>query len=351
MKKQLIFVALLFCSISYGQQCTSGDCSDGFGVYSYSDGEIYTGEWRDDKRDGQGALTYGSKTEFAGDIYTGDWRDDKRDGQGTFTYGSKTEFAGDIYTGEWRNDKRHGQGTYTYASGEQYIGDFENGKSHGQGTYTFASGSQYVGDFEDGKIQGQGTFSWPDGDYYKGEFKDDQRHGQGTLYFEGKVYIGEFKNNLYDGQGTLTYREGIKYFGAFKNGEIHGQGAFIDADGNVDIGEWSIGKSIKLNDKDYPIELVEEDKNGFLSISKEKPEITLFDLDNFKYFDLLLDDVILDVTIYPRACLSDFDINDNQLQTLIKAQKFVNRNVSSKSILNSEGKKLKSITIVAHILM
>ena len=53
--------------------------------------------------------------------------------------------SGDTYVGEWRDDKRNGQGTFTWADGEKYVGEFKNGKSYGQGTYTYANGVEERG--------------------------------------------------------------------------------------------------------------------------------------------------------------------------------------------------------------
>ena len=41
------------------------------------------------------------------------------------------------YVGEWKGDKKHGQGTYTWPSGSSYVGEWKDGKKHGQGTYTY----------------------------------------------------------------------------------------------------------------------------------------------------------------------------------------------------------------------
>ena len=42
--------------------------------------------------------------------YLGYWAEDTRNGYGTYTY-----INGDTYEGEWSNNLRHGQGTYTFA--------------------------------------------------------------------------------------------------------------------------------------------------------------------------------------------------------------------------------------------
>ena len=60
---------------------------------------------------------------------------------------------GDKYVGEFRDDKRSGQGTYTFADGEKYVGEFRDGTRSGQGTYTFADGRKEEGIWNDGKFQ------------------------------------------------------------------------------------------------------------------------------------------------------------------------------------------------------
>ena len=45
------------------------------------------------------------------------------------------------YEGEWKNNKRDGTGVMTYASGDRYQGEFKDGIKHGQGVYVFANGS------------------------------------------------------------------------------------------------------------------------------------------------------------------------------------------------------------------
>ena len=45
--------------------------------------------------------------------------------------GLHTSSNGDIYKGYWRLDKRHGRGKVTLANGMQYEGDWVDDKAHG----------------------------------------------------------------------------------------------------------------------------------------------------------------------------------------------------------------------------
>ena len=85
---------------------------------------------------------------------------------------------GNRYAGEFKNNKKHGQGTYTVTNGDQYSGEFKDGTFNGQGTYSFANGSRYTGDFKDGKRSGQGAFTRTDGGVVVGEWRDDLAQGR-----------------------------------------------------------------------------------------------------------------------------------------------------------------------------
>ena len=164
-------------------------------------------------------------------------------------FGTYTDSNGDKYEGMWKNDLINGLGTYTWASGDQYIGNHVNGKGNGQGTFIWVSGDKYVGDVKDDLLNGQGTYTWPNGDKYVGTFKNDKRTGQATFIwgpgeFAGHVYVGEFKDNEMNGQGAYTWETGEKYVGMWKNGNQHGQGTYTDENGNSTNGIWEEGKFV-----------------------------------------------------------------------------------------------------------
>ena len=87
-------------------------------------------------------------------------------GEITFNDGGK-------YVGQWKANKRNGQGTTTWPDGENYAGEYRDDKRNGQGTYTYADGDKYVGDFLNGDFNGQGTLTSADGTVETGIWKDD----------------------------------------------------------------------------------------------------------------------------------------------------------------------------------
>ena len=66
--------------------------------------------------------------------------------------GTRSEANGNVYIGEFRENKFDGQGTLTYANKSQYVGEFRDGKFSGQGTFTHSNGSQDIGEFRDGQF-------------------------------------------------------------------------------------------------------------------------------------------------------------------------------------------------------
>ena len=120
-----------------------------------------------------------------GDKYVGEFKDDKRTGQGTYTWAD-----GDKYVGEYKDDKRTGQGTYTYASGDKYVGEYKDDKNHGQGTYTFADGSKWIGAWENDNLNGYAITYYANGSInQEGIFKDDK-----FLYAQKKSKIDKHKD-------------------------------------------------------------------------------------------------------------------------------------------------------------
>ena len=191
---------------------------------------------------------------------------------GTFTFTNGNE-----YVGEWKDDKRHGYGTFRFADGDQHVGEYKDGKPNGQGAYTWADGDKYVGEYKDGKPNGQGAYTWADGDKYVGEYKDG-KPWEGIEYSaSGKVQetysngepcrgceptarqlalVREIDPSLITAAlppcptsgyfdncfGTYTYDDGNEYVGEYKDDKRHGHGTYIfgpgEFEGDKYVGEW-----------------------------------------------------------------------------------------------------------------
>ena len=203
------------------------------GTYTSENGAEYVGEFINGDFNGHGTMTW-----LDGENYIGEWRDDKRNGQGTYSYAN-----GNKYVGEFKDNKRNGQGTYTWANGDKYVVEYKDSKRNGQGTLTFADGENYVGEFKNGDYNGQGTYTYANGNKYVGGYKDDKPNGQGTFTFaNGENYAGNFINGDFNGQGTYTYANGNKYVGEFKNDKRNGQGTYTYVSGTIEEGIWKDGE-------------------------------------------------------------------------------------------------------------
>ena len=132
-------------------------------------------------------------------------------GKGTMTWSNGLE-----YVGQFKEGEKDGQGTLTAPNGGKYVGQFKKGSFNGQGTRIGADGSKLVGQWKDNDIV-QGTWLLPNGIKYVGQFKDLKPDGQGTITGLGGKYVGQFKEGKMNGQGTMIWPNGLKYVGQWEN--------------------------------------------------------------------------------------------------------------------------------------
>ncbi len=138
-----------------------------------------------------------------------------QNGIGTFTYSD-----GSVYTGNWKNGKQHGTGTFEQG-GAKYVGDFVNNMFEGKGTLTKFDGSSYVGDFVRDQFEGNGNLIRSNGEKYDGEFKNGKLHGNGTYtWMNGDIYQGYWKDGKPNGSGKMTSSDGTVTAGIWVNGKF-----------------------------------------------------------------------------------------------------------------------------------
>jgi len=131
---------------------------DGHGKMTYSDGDVYEGEWKDGKKQGFGELRTGS-----GNHYKGYFEEGLRCGEGMQTWPN----GGSLYKGTWRAGDPHGRGRMIHQNKMtftgMYEGEYRNGKREGSGYWQFSNGDTYDGRWSSGRIDGVGLYRAVDG--------------------------------------------------------------------------------------------------------------------------------------------------------------------------------------------
>ncbi len=110
--------------------CINGDCVNGYGIYYFSNGDYYKGDYVNGYRTGKGFYKWSN-----GDQYEGEFLYNTQNGKGIFKW-----INGDSYEGDFVNNKMQGFGIYYFYNGDKYEGDWVSGVKQGQGKYTYASG-------------------------------------------------------------------------------------------------------------------------------------------------------------------------------------------------------------------
>lgn len=139
------------------------------------------------------------------DSYVGQYNGDgKRHGLGTYTWEDGT-----VYQGRWRNDLMEGKGSLKFANGNKYEGNFSKSMPFGMGVYMWANGDVYQGGFLDGKMHGRGLLVTASGERHEGTWINNEVNGEGIHYYgNGSQYIGNWANGKRDGKGIMLYVNG-----------------------------------------------------------------------------------------------------------------------------------------------
>jgi hypothetical protein len=124
------------------QDTQESESVPGFATRVWPNGDKYEGQVFQEQMHGRGIFTSSQ-----GYVYTGEFKYGKPSGLGKLVYDN-----GDQYEGSFVNDMLHGKGKYLYSNGDRYQGEFQNDLPHGQGVYILANGNIYSGLWENGGL-------------------------------------------------------------------------------------------------------------------------------------------------------------------------------------------------------
>ena len=171
------------------------------------------GVWENDEIT-KGKINYPNKNVYEGDFITKGHGFDLYalpNGNGKMTYNSGFN-EGDIYDGNWKLGKKDGEGKKEYANGKKYEGHWENDHINGKGKMTYDNGDIYEGDWKHSEKHGNGKMTYANGDIYEGNWFNDIREGEGEMtYANGEVYNGHWYNKR-NGKGKLKDKTGKTIF-------------------------------------------------------------------------------------------------------------------------------------------
>ncbi|MBP9888749.1 MAG: protein kinase [Leptospiraceae bacterium] len=180
--------------------CVSGNCKSGVGKYVYETGNIFEGEFRNGKKNGKGEyFIYSTKSKYEGNFLDGEFF-----GFGTLINYSDNDLTKYIgrYTGEFKKNKPEGQGAYYFQDGSYFAGEFKDGLPDGKrGIFYTKDHSLYKGDIKlkDGEMlpEGKGLIIFDREKVYIGDFHNGKLHGKGRLIQpDGTVINGNWENGV-----------------------------------------------------------------------------------------------------------------------------------------------------------
>merc|ERR1712118_474045 len=94
--------------------------------------------------------------------------------EGTFTYCN-----GDVYVGQWKEGKKHGIGTYAFKEDRSKMkGEWVEGKL-AFGQWVFPNGTFWSGKFRYNKPHGKGVWVFPNGNQLTGEYDQKELAAEG----------------------------------------------------------------------------------------------------------------------------------------------------------------------------
>mmetsp|Transcript_93301 Transcript_93301/g.273128 ORF Transcript_93301/g.273128 Transcript_93301/m.273128 type:complete len:311 (+) Transcript_93301:67-999(+) len=124
-----------------GQVRPDAGAFEGYGCLKSSDATA-VGYWQDGRLHGEGSQSWTD-----GRMYTGQFRDGTFSGHGRMQWQHPRGVM--VYEGQYCKDKKHGNGRFTWPSGKAYEGQWVCGQRHGTGVDINPGGSRCQGIWED----------------------------------------------------------------------------------------------------------------------------------------------------------------------------------------------------------
>jgi len=125
----------------------NNDLANGCGIFIWKDGTEAVGFWKNGHLHGKK-----NKIRFpSGSVYIGETELGVACGQGTMTTSD-----GDIFRGNWANNKLNGYAHINYANGDMYNGFMLDHEMCGSGIFHWANGNRYNGFWYKDALHGQG---------------------------------------------------------------------------------------------------------------------------------------------------------------------------------------------------
>lgn len=153
----------------------------GFGIYLFTNGNIFCGQFND-VRNGYGFLKY-----YDNEVVICKYLNDRQNEvylkipnhtsrifkEFDSTIPCQTvQYTGGIYCGQRKQGQLHGFGEFKFNDGDTYIGTWLLGMPCGLGAYKYANGDYAIGTFMSYKLNGYGIYVYSDGNYLYGLFEN-----------------------------------------------------------------------------------------------------------------------------------------------------------------------------------
>ena len=225
---------------------TNNGIRHGKGTQYYANGDVYNGQFVENKRVGKAQLRSKDVSQ-----YIGQFINDEADGHGLYTdtkgnryqtKGQKDTDDKEDETGHFLKGKLYGKGEIKLINGNTYNGHFKGSLREGYGEMTYimahesdheSQGGVYKGNWKRDNREGDGVMKYDDGSKFTGIWHSDTKHYGAYELHSGAIYTGYFKNNQFDGKGKLKLASGLKVEGLFSKGEFTNKGKLIFKDGGI----------------------------------------------------------------------------------------------------------------------